>query len=60
MRWPGMDRTQGKPVSHLHRRRERADSVLAALRALPTDLAEMSCCWCTMRRARLHHDDLIA
>ena len=39
-RWPGIDRLAGKPVLTTAGGGERADSVLAGLRALPAEIAE--------------------
>ena len=57
--WPGWTELHGKPVWTCVGGRERADSVLAALRALPTDLAVDELLLVhDAARPNLHHDDL--
>ncbi len=57
--WPGWTEHHGKPVWTCVGGRERADSVLAALRALPADLAVDELLLVhDAARPNLHHDDL--
>lgn len=57
--WPGWTELHGKPVWTCVGGRERADSVLAALRALPADLAVDELLLVhDAARPNLHHEDL--
>ena len=57
--WPGWTERHGKPVSTCLGGRERADSVLAAVRALPPDLAVDELLLVhDAARPNLQHDDL--